>query len=111
MHLVLQPCGDSDAREHFVDTIQNKVPTERLRPILSVQDFDLLHRAFGESVAVWGVTPAKNLSNAKAWDKMERTRPTIPSQSFQRKESFIHKRCRESTRRPLPGASGSRTAA
>ncbi|MBI3820340.1 MAG: restriction endonuclease subunit S [Planctomycetes bacterium] len=41
----------------------------------------------------------------------EGTRPTIPSKSFQREESFTHKCCRESTRRPLSDANGSRTAA
>ncbi len=70
MRLILQPCGDSDAKAHFVDTIQNKVPLAKLAEHLTPAEMDEVQQSFSNSVAVWGVTPAKNLSNAKAWGLM-----------------------------------------
>lgn len=70
MHLVLQPCGDSDAVEHYVDTIQNPVPIHRILPFLPVPERDRVSATFGEAVAVWGVTPGKNHVNATKWTRM-----------------------------------------
>jgi len=35
MQLVLQPCGDSDARQHFFDTIERLVAISRVLPYLT----------------------------------------------------------------------------
>ena len=37
MRIAVQPCGDSDAKEHFVDTIENLVPKERIYPLLTYE--------------------------------------------------------------------------
>lgn len=71
MQLVLQPCGDSDAVEHYVGTIQNPVPLTRILPFLLPTERDRVSTAFGEAVAVWGVTPGKNQVNAKKWMRMQ----------------------------------------
>lgn len=71
MQLVLQPCGDSDAVEHFIDTIENPVPLERILPFLPAVEGERLRAAFGNNVAVWGVTPGKDGGNAKKWARMQ----------------------------------------
>ncbi|MBT2119563.1 hypothetical protein KK141_19390 [Dyella sp. LX-66] len=71
MQLVLQPCGDSDAVEHYVDTIQNPVSLTRILPLLPPAERERVSLAFGESVAVWGVTPGKNQVNARKWSRMQ----------------------------------------
>lgn len=71
MQLVLQPCGDSDAIEHYVDTIENPVSLERVLPFLPQSEHQRLRNTFGDSVAVWGVTPGKTGGNAKKWARME----------------------------------------
>jgi hypothetical protein len=70
MQLVLQPCGGAEAAAHFEDTIENLVPLTRILPYLSAADRDLVRSRFADRVAVWGVTPAKNGSNAAKWRKM-----------------------------------------
>jgi hypothetical protein len=70
MQLVLQPCGDSDAREHYVDTIQNPVPVSRILPHLRSDERALVQDAFPDVVAVWGVTPGKNEVNANKWRRI-----------------------------------------
>lgn len=71
MQLVLQPCGDSDAVEHYVDTIQTPVLIERILPFLPLAERSRVLAAFGEAVAVWGVTPGKNGVNANKWMRMQ----------------------------------------
>lgn len=71
MQLVLQPCGDSDAVEHYVDTIQNPVSLTRILPLLPPGERERVSLAFGEFVAVWGVTPGKNQVNARKWSRMQ----------------------------------------
>jgi hypothetical protein len=70
MQLVLQPCGDSDAREHYVDTIQNPVPISRILPHLKLEERAAVQAAFPEAVAVWGVTAGKNAVNASKWRRI-----------------------------------------
>lgn len=71
MQLVVQPCGDPDAREHFVDTIQSPVPISRIFPHLTLEQRSEVGKAFGERVAVWGVTPAVDGKNRRQWERME----------------------------------------
>lgn len=70
MRLVLQPCGGAEAVAHFEDTIENPVPVTRILPHLSAADRDLVSNRLEDRVAVWGVTPATNGSNAAMWSKM-----------------------------------------
>lgn len=70
MKLLLQPCGDSDAREHYVDTIQNPVPLTQILPHLRPEERAEVASAFPNAVAVWGVTPGKNNINATKWQKI-----------------------------------------
>lgn len=69
--LVLQPCGDDDAVEHYVDTIENPVPLERISRFLPEADRARIARTLGDSVAIWGVTPGKRDMNANKWHRME----------------------------------------
>lgn len=69
MKVILQPCGNPDARQHYVDTIANLVALEAhmdlLRPIAPE-----LHKLYPEGkAAIWGVTPGKNGQNAKKFLK------------------------------------------
>jgi len=71
MQLVLQPCGDSDAVEHYVDTILNPVSLARLLPFLPTADRGHVSATFDKKVAVWGVTPGKADLNANKWKRMQ----------------------------------------
>lgn len=71
MQLVMQPCGDSDAIRHYIETIENPVPLARILPFLPESERDLVLATFGEAAAVWGVTPGKNNINANKWLRMQ----------------------------------------
>ena len=71
MQLVLQPCGDSDAAKHYVDTIANRVPISRILPHLQANERNSFQTTFSEPVAVWGVTPGVNDVNAKKWRRVQ----------------------------------------
>ena len=71
MQLVLQPCGDPDAVEHFVDTIKKPVAVSRILPFLPEVERERVVATFGDSVAVWGVTPGKRDVNANKWARMQ----------------------------------------
>ena len=70
MQLILQPCGNAGAREHFVDTIQSPVALTRILPFLQPEERARVQATFSETVAVWGVTPGKNGLNAKKWQRI-----------------------------------------
>ena len=71
MRIAVQPCGDSDAKEHFVDTIENLVPKERIYPLLTYDQKILFDTYCGASVAVWGVTEGKTGQNKTKWQKLK----------------------------------------
>lgn len=71
MQLILQPCGDADALEHYVGTIQNTVQISKILPHLPVSDREKVAGAFPAAVAVWGVTPGKNGTNTRKWTRMQ----------------------------------------
>lgn len=70
MQLILQPCSDQDAREHYVDTIEKPVLTSRILPHLPEAERETVSRTFPHAVAVWGVTPGKGGRNARKWERM-----------------------------------------
>ncbi len=68
MKIVLQPCGNAEARQHFADTIQHRVPMTRIQQHLAEEQFDGLRQVVGtDDVLVWGVTPARE----NVWRKLE----------------------------------------
>jgi hypothetical protein len=71
MRVAIQPCGDSEAQRHYVDTIENPVPREKILPFLSSSQRADFEAACGNHVAVWGVTPGKLGQNRKKWLKLE----------------------------------------
>jgi len=53
MRVAVQPCGDSAAKEHFVDTIEKLVPKERIYPFLTTEQKNLFETYCSDAVAVW----------------------------------------------------------
>lgn len=70
MRVHTQPCGDSDAREHWVDTIENKVPISRIQNHLSKEDVNTFPESPHSEFAVWGVTNGKKNVNRNKWKTM-----------------------------------------
>ena len=68
--IILQPSGNKDAREHYVDTIKNSVFIERIKPHISKEEYNVLKEVYptGEC-KVWGVTPGG--SNLTKWNRIE----------------------------------------
>lgn len=67
--LILQPSGNKDAREHYIDTILNPVAFSRLQPYLSASELAELASIYpSEECYIWGVTPGGN--NKSSWDKI-----------------------------------------
>lgn len=71
MRIAVQPCGDSAAKEHFVDTIEKLVPKEKIYPLLTKEQKELFDIYCGEAVAVWGVTEGKTRQNKTKWQKLK----------------------------------------
>ncbi len=79
--LILQPAGNKDGREHYVDTIQNMVDTSIIKafqPNLA-SEIDRLYP--NGKAPVWGVTPGKNNVNKNKWDRIGRGDVTVFSKS------------------------------
>ena len=70
MHVAVQPCGDSDARSHYVDTISNLVSREKIVPYLSELELGEFVKACGKEVAVWGVTKGIGGGNFSKWSRL-----------------------------------------
>ncbi len=68
--LVLQPCADNAAMEHYRATIERPVHLSRIAHLLPESELRLLTKTFGDSVAIWRVTPGKGDVNAKKWRRM-----------------------------------------
>lgn len=70
--VLLQPCGDSDANKHFVDTIETPVPVADIVPLLSAQEVSDLSPIFQGRTAIptWGVTPGQRDVNVRKWDRV-----------------------------------------
>lgn len=70
--IILQPAGNPDAREHYVDTIDNPVELNRLNSFVNQNDANIISRIYPNGAYVWGVTPGKNLSNMRKWQRIEK---------------------------------------
>lgn len=68
--IVLQPSGNRDARDHYVDTIENEVSLERIKPHISDDNFKILNSIYPNgSCKVWGVTDGG--SNLTKWKRID----------------------------------------
>ena len=70
--VILQPAGNKDARQHYVDTIDNPVSIDRISQFLDSNDFNIIKNIYKVSAYVWGVTPGKKLINHKKWENINR---------------------------------------
>ncbi|MDC0303608.1 hypothetical protein OAL15_01215 [Flavobacteriales bacterium] len=77
--VILQPCANKDAREHYNDTIKTSVKLDKIRPHVSKEEFDTLCEIYPNGdCRVWGVTPGG--SNQTRWNRIERGDVTLFSQ-------------------------------
>ncbi|WP_216901164.1 hypothetical protein [Synechococcus sp. CCY 9618] len=68
--VILQPSGNKDAREHFLDTIETNVSLGQIRPHIGIDDFQALQEVYPNgNCKVWGVTPGG--SNKTKWSRIE----------------------------------------
>lgn len=70
MRVHIVPCGDKYARKHHAKTIEKLVPREEI--ILFENDKQFTSTLKDDSYACWGVTNAKNNSNYKNWQTMQK---------------------------------------
>lgn len=71
MRVAVQPCGDSAAKEHFIDTIEKLVPKESIYPFLNDEQRISFDIHCSDAVAVWGVTEGKTKQNKTKWKKLK----------------------------------------
>lgn len=70
--VLLQPFANKDARKHYIDTIENPVPFQKLAEFLSKDQLNhLQYLRKNDNAPVWGVTPGKTGANKKKWEKIE----------------------------------------
>lgn len=71
-HIILQPSGSKDAKEHYENTVKKPVDISRLAKFIKGPELDNLKKMYPDGqVPVWGVTPGKNDANKGKWDKIE----------------------------------------
>jgi hypothetical protein len=70
--VILQPTGNKDAREHYVDTLVNPVDLLKIKPFISTEEFNHLVELYPSGlVPTWGVTAGVNNVNANKWRKIQ----------------------------------------
>ena len=68
MAVILQPCGNKDARAHYNDTVLFPVPHHTVSNLLNEQDNETLKNIYPDGMLkIWGVTPV----NQRKWEKVE----------------------------------------
>jgi very-short-patch-repair endonuclease len=69
MSIILQPAGNKDGREHYLDTVSKSVSISSVAHLLGNEELDSLKKIYpsGE-FRCWGVTPSK--VNKGKWDKI-----------------------------------------
>jgi hypothetical protein len=71
-HVILQPAGNSGARKHYVDTIENPVQLTSIDRFLTDQQIKELASAFPIGYAqFWGLTPGSGGVNVAKWEKIQ----------------------------------------
>lgn len=82
--IILQPCGNKDARAHFVDTIENTVEISEIEGYLSQTELEIIKELYPEGkLRIWGVTRGINERNKKYWDKINKGDITLLSKDGQ----------------------------
>jgi len=78
MSVILQPCGNKDARTHYDDTVLFPVSHHSIRHLLTDSDNDALEGIYPDGkLMVWGVTPG----NRSKWERVEAGDITLFSKS------------------------------
>ena len=78
--IILQPSGNKDAREHYVDTIEKKISIDLIAGYITHIDADELRAIYPDGVcSIWGVTPSE--INIKKWDRITKGDVTLFSKS------------------------------
>ena len=78
MAVILQPCGNKDARAHYNDTVLFPVPHHTVSNLLNEQDNETLKNIYPDGMLkIWGVTPI----NQRKWEKVEAGDITLFSKS------------------------------
>tara|TARA_B100002051_G_C16701945_1_gene621522 strand:- start:43 stop:1326 length:1284 start_codon:yes stop_codon:yes gene_type:complete len=70
--VILQPAGNPDARQHYVDTVDNPVSIDRIGDLVDTNDLSIIKNIYSEGAYVWGVTPGQNLINHRKWERIQR---------------------------------------
>ena len=82
--VILQPCGNQDARDHYRDTIENSVTIDEVREFLTDEQQARLNEIYPDGkLKIWGVTPGLNGQNAKKWERMSAGDVTLLAQKKQ----------------------------
>jgi hypothetical protein len=69
MSIILQPAGNKDGREHYLDTVQKSISIESVKSFLSVNEIQILSQIYPQGeFKCWGVTPSK--INVGKWQRM-----------------------------------------
>ena len=78
MAVILQPCGNKDARAHYNDTVLFPVPHHTVSNLLNEQDNETLKNIYPDGMLkIWGVTPI----NQRKWEKVKAGDITLFSKS------------------------------
>lgn len=69
--MILQPAGNQDGREHYVDTVANLVDISSCAPYVAPQVQRLLEEAHPTGKAgMWGVVPGHKAINVGKWNRI-----------------------------------------
>ena len=80
--VILQPCGNQGAREHYRDTIENDVIIDEVSDLLTESEISNLKAIYPNGrMKVWGVTPGLNGQNARKWERMSEGDVTLLAQN------------------------------
>ena len=75
-NIILQPSGNKDAREHFINTIELPVKLSEIEKFLSQNEKDVLSQIYPENQCrIWGVTSGGN--NITKWERIKKGDVTL----------------------------------
>lgn len=70
--VILQPAGNGDAKQHYIDTIINPVELSRMARYLEDEQVERLKELYPDQlIPTWGVTPGKTNGNIKKWNRIQ----------------------------------------
>lgn len=68
----MQPAGDPNANEHYIDSVKNPTSIDRIAKFVDPEIVRKLRELHKEgSVPTWGVTPGKKNVNVKKWQRVQ----------------------------------------